>query len=82
MDRRPVESGLIQTLGYDLADSVLEIEFFGGRVYQYYDLPLSIYSELLLAESKGAYFNEFIRDMYPYVQVEIALSGAGSPDES
>lgn len=65
--RRPVESSLIRSVGYDVASSVLEIEFAEhGRVYEYFDVPLSVYSELMAAESKGAYFNDRIKDMYPY----------------
>ena len=71
MYRRPVESSLIRSVGYDLPSSVLEIEFTGeGRIYEYYDVPLSVYSELMAAPSKGEYFNEYIRDMYSYQQVD------------
>jgi hypothetical protein len=71
--RRPVESSLIRSVGYDLASSVLEIEFLERhRLYQYFDVPLSVYSMLMAAESKGAYFNEHIRDMYPYQEADEA----------
>jgi len=71
MYRRPVESSLILSVGYDLASSVLEVEFAeDNRVYEYLDVPLSVYSRLMNAESIGAYFNEYIRDMYPYQQIE------------
>jgi hypothetical protein len=67
VDRRPVESTLIRSVGYDLDNSILEVEFVeGGRVYTYYDVPLSVFSELLDAESIGGYFNESIRDLYSY----------------
>jgi hypothetical protein len=68
--RRPVESSLIRSVGYDLPSSVLEVEFVeGGRLYEYYDVPLSVYSRLMAAESIGAYFNEYIKDMYAYQQI-------------
>jgi KTSC domain len=68
--RRPVESSLIRSIGYDLPSSVLEVEFAeGGRLYEYYDVPLSVYSRLMAAESIGAYFNEHIRDMYAYQEI-------------
>lgn len=70
MYRRPVDSGVIHSVGYDVASSVLEVEFESGRVYEYYDVPLSIYSGLMTAGSRGAYFNDFVRDMYPYAEVE------------
>jgi hypothetical protein len=54
-----VDSSLIRSVGYDLPNSVLEIEFVErGRVYHYFDVPLSVYSELMAAGSKGAYFRD------------------------
>jgi hypothetical protein len=56
---------LIRSVGYDLPSSILEIEFVDGRgLYEYYDVPLSVYSRLMAAESMGAYFNENIKDLY------------------
>ena len=70
MYRRPVESNLIRSVGYDLPSSVLEIEFVDGKgLYEYYDVPLSVYSRLMAAESVGAYFNEHIRDLYAYEKI-------------
>jgi hypothetical protein len=70
MDRQPVESSLIRSVGYDLDNSILEVEFVeSGRVYEYFDIPLSVYTELMEAESKGTYFNESIRDLYSYQEV-------------
>ncbi len=69
MYRRPVDSSLIRSVGYDIASSVMEVEFDAGSVYEYFDVPLSIYSELMSAGSKGSYFNEYVKDLYPYEQV-------------
>jgi hypothetical protein len=70
MDRQPIESSLLRSVGYDLDNSILEVEIVeNGRVYEYFDVPLSIYTELMEAESKGAYFNESIRDLYSYQEV-------------
>ena len=71
MYRRPVESSLIRSVGYDLPSSVLEVEFVeGDRVYEYHDVPLSVYSRLMAAPSLGNFFNEYIRDMYSYQQID------------
>ena len=77
MYRRPVDSSLIRSIGYDLASSVLEVELVGGRVYEYYDVPLSVYSELMNADSKGNYFNEYIKDLYSFGEVEPGAEGPG-----
>ena len=40
MYRRPVESSLIRSIGYDLPSSVLEVEFANGKsVYEYSTFP-------------------------------------------
>jgi hypothetical protein len=69
--RRPVDSSLIRSVGYDLPSSVLEVELANGKgVYEYLDVPLSVYSRLMAADSIGAYFNEHIRDVYVCEQIE------------
>ena len=57
MERIPVTSITMASIGYDLESRILEIEFTGGAVYQYFGVPEEIYQELLRAESKGKYFN-------------------------
>ncbi len=67
MDRQPVESRLIRSIGFDAAQSILEVELAdSGRVYRYFDVPYSAFEELMEAESKGTYFNDHVRDMYAY----------------
>jgi len=67
MERQSVASSLIRSVGYDPTGSILEVELVDpNRVYTFYDVPFSVYDELLEAPSKGRYFNEFIRDLYPY----------------
>lgn len=65
MQRHRVLSSVIRSVGFDAAASILEVEFVAsGSVYAYYDVPLSVYEELLVADSMGGYFNEFIKDLY------------------
>jgi hypothetical protein len=67
MERQPVASSLIRSVGYNPAGSILEVELAEPtRIYTFYDVPFSVYDELLEAPSKGRYFNEFIRDLYAY----------------
>jgi len=78
--RRPVDSTLIRSIGYDLSGSVLEVEFEDGHVYEYYDVALTIYSELMAAGSVGSYFNDHIKDMYAYRRVEADAADDPGPD--
>ena len=70
MERHPVRSSLIRSIGYDLGSSILEVELLGGSTYDYFDVPYSVFVEFLEADSKGEFFNESIRDVYPFEVVE------------
>jgi hypothetical protein len=64
MIRQAVQSSNIKSVGYDPDTKRLEIEFISGGVYQYMDVPETVHSELIQAESKGSYFQANIRDRY------------------
>ena len=68
MERQYVSSSNIASIGYDPGNMVLEIEFLSGSVYQYYDVPQSIYDGLMAADSHGlaAYIK---KGGYRYAQV-------------
>jgi KTSC domain len=63
MERQAVSSRAISSVGY-LAGT-LEIEFVDGDVYRYFLVPRGLFVEFMRAESKGAFFNERIRDRFP-----------------
>ena len=70
MNRVPVSSSNLSSVGYDKANQVLEIKFNGGGVYQYFDVPKRIHQELMNASSHGKYFHRNIEDNYNYEQVK------------
>lgn len=43
MERQYVSSSNIASIGYDASDMILEVEFLNGAIYQYYDVPQSVY---------------------------------------
>ena len=69
MDKQPVSSSTVVSIGYDRQTETLEIEFGSGRVYQYYGVPDNLHSEIMQVPSKGQFFNTYIRDQYPYSRV-------------
>jgi hypothetical protein len=69
MDRTPVDSTIMTAVGYDAATETLEIEFLGGRIYQYDSVPASVADWFLRVPAKGSYFNRKIKDVYPYRDV-------------
>lgn len=68
MDRVPVTSSTIVSVGYDQASNTLEVEF-RTSVYQYFDVPLGVYQEFMGAESKGKYHAANIKNVYRYAKV-------------
>jgi hypothetical protein len=69
MDRIPVNSSHILSVGFDRATQTLEVEFTNGRVYQYLDVPEPVYLGLLKAASAGRYFLERIRDAFRFIRL-------------
>ena len=57
-----VNSSAIRAVGYD--GSTLAVEFHTGRVYDHPHVPYSVYTGLMNASSKGAYYNQHIRGKY------------------
>ncbi|WP_345784924.1 KTSC domain-containing protein [Natrinema sp. 1APR25-10V2] len=45
------------------------VEFHGGRVYQYYNVPKRIYQGLMAASSHGKYHHRRIKDSYRYSRI-------------
>ncbi len=69
MERSPVSSSNIASIGYDPRSSTLEVEFNSGGVYQYYDVPEAVYNEFMSASSHGQYLNQIIKGSYRYAKV-------------
>jgi hypothetical protein len=65
-----LKSTTINSVAYNPEDRMLEIEFQGGKVYHYHNVPQDVYYSLLNATSAGKYFNENIRDLYPFKEIE------------
>lgn len=69
MDRQPVDSTNIQSVGYDASAATLEIEFRAGTIYQYFGVPAQVHSELMAARSKGSYFNKHVKSRFRFTQI-------------
>ena len=53
MNRTPVTSSNVASVGYDPVTMTLEGEFKNGSVCQYFDVPEVVYQELMSAASVG-----------------------------
>lgn len=69
MNRQPVTSSNVAEVGYDTTTMTLEVAFKNGTVYQYFDVPESVYQELMCSDSVGKFLNEQIKNSYRYTKV-------------
>ena len=74
MERTPLDSATLASAGYDASICLLELEFRSGALYRHLCVPASLYRDLLDADSKGRFFNRFIRNCYPNSRAAPAAS--------
>lgn len=69
MKRTSIDSTSIVSVGYDTGAQILEIEFTGGAVYQYADVPEFVHRRLVSASSPGAFVNAMVKPNYRCAEV-------------
>ena len=69
MERVPLQSHAVASAGYDTETRTLEIEFSSGRVYQFSEVPATVYEWLLRVPNKGVYVTRNITGHYAYEDV-------------
>ena len=72
MKMKNVQSSHLKAVGYDSQSQILIVQFHGGRIYQYSNVPASEYQGLMSASSHGTYFDRYIKkhpERYPYVEL-------------
>mgnify|MGYP003150729519 CR=1 FL=1 len=69
IERSGVSSSNVASVGYNKDEEVLEVEFNSGAVYQYYGVSEEVYLNMLSANSVGKYFNDSVKDIYPFSRV-------------
>ena len=70
MDRIAVDSSNVAEVGYDEDAMVLEVEFHGGKVYQYHGVPVDVHREMMASGSVGRFLNTRIKGQYRCERVE------------
>jgi len=64
MEMIRVVSSAIQAVGYDPETRRMKITFAQGYTYDFCGVPQHVYDCLIKARSKGAYYNDYIKDRY------------------
>jgi hypothetical protein len=70
MERIPVRSSNLSSIGYDAQSEILEVVFHSGSIYRYFGIPEYLFQGLLTASSHGKYLDRYIKKAgYPYEQI-------------
>jgi hypothetical protein len=69
LERQPVRSRILRSVGYDGSVKILEIEFHTGLVYRYSGVPPKVFMDLMHSDEIGKYFSEKVRPRYQTKQV-------------
>jgi hypothetical protein len=70
MERTPVASSDVASVGYESDSATLEVEFLNGAIYQYFGVPEDIYQGLMNAGSKGSFLSQAVKKSgYSYQRV-------------
>ncbi len=63
-------SSVIARYHYDPARQILTIVYQSGMVYDYLDVPESVYAAMKKVKSKGTFLNKEIKGKYEFKQVQ------------
>jgi hypothetical protein len=74
-------SSVIRSYQHDADKNILTITFVSGTVYQYLNVPESVYLKMKARISKGIFFNQHIKDKYEAVKVISADKGTERTSE-
>ena len=69
INRQPVVSSNVASIGYSRRLHALEVEFTRGAIYRFLDVPRAAYRELMASDSKGHFIAERLRGRYRFVRV-------------
>jgi hypothetical protein len=70
IERQPVVSSDVASIGYDEAVQTLEIEFKATGVYRYFSVPKNVFDELSATPSPGKFFRQHIKGKYAWEKVQ------------
>jgi hypothetical protein len=68
----PIVSSVIRSVAYDEAARELDVTFVSGKTYRYFGVELAVYAEFLDAASKGEFFNQHIKNVFAFAEVNYA----------
>ena len=69
MNRTTVASPGIAQLGYEEGSEILEIKFVIGTIYEFYNVPLKLFDQLMNSSCKELFYETNILVRFPYKRI-------------
>lgn len=69
MEIKDVSSSQIKQIGYDDITKKLRVFFNTGGIYDYYEVPETIWESFKNADSKGIFFSTNIKGIYEFNKI-------------
>ena len=63
-------SSVISSMYYDAASSTLRVIFVSGMIYDYKNVPESVFKMMKAATSKGTFLNQQIKGKYHFEKIK------------
>ena len=64
MDHEPVDSSMIDAVGYDPETRQMAVQFKGGKTYTYHDVDQSAHEAFVASDSIGKHFHQNVASAY------------------
>ena len=64
--RKAVESTSLKSVGYRETEQRLRVEFINDTVYDYFGVRPAVHDALMVADSKGSFFNTQVKERYRF----------------
>jgi hypothetical protein len=71
MERQPVQSCILRSVGYDDTTKNMEIEFHSGLIYQYSGVPTKVHDDLMKSSAVGKFFADKVRSRFRAKQIAL-----------
>ena len=65
MKLQPLESSMSEAVGYDETTSTREVVFYSEKTYGYFEVPKTVYLQLMASDFKGSYMLSDLIDCFP-----------------
>ena len=66
IERTPVQSSNVKSIGFHNDTNTLAVEFKDGSVYHYHDVPKDVHEGLVTAKSVGGYIHANVKGAYKH----------------